>query len=117
MERTDQDFVDGLALDILSPINRTLTVQQNFSPLCGSFVSGSNGEPFFALSNYSYIIRMNETANDLVAKIELPYDPDTLESIGFNVANTYVGQLSKEKNSWIISESQRNVHVFVSHPA
>jgi hypothetical protein len=53
---------------------------------------------------------MNETANDLVAKIELPYDPDVLQSIGFDVANTYVGQLSEEKTSWAISESQRNVH-------
>lgn len=111
MERTDQDFVDGLALDILSPTNRTLIVEQNRSPLCGSFVSGSNGEPFMAVSNYSYVVRMNEIANDLVAKIELPYDPEVLQDMGVDVANTYVGVLSEDKTSWMVSESQRNVHV------
>jgi hypothetical protein len=33
MERTDQDFKDGLALDLFSPKNRTLVVKQNTSPL------------------------------------------------------------------------------------
>ena len=110
MERTDQDFVDGLALDILSPTNRTLVVYQNQSPLSGAFVSGSNGEPFLALSNYSYVVRMNETANDLIAKIELPYDPVALQKVGVTTANTYVGQLAADKASWVVSESQRNVH-------
>lgn len=31
MERTDQDFKDGLALDLFSPRNRTLVVQKNAS--------------------------------------------------------------------------------------
>jgi hypothetical protein len=117
MERTDQDFVDGLALDILSPTNRTLVVQQNQNPLSGSFVSGSNGEPFVALSNYSYVIRTNETADDLIAKIELPFDPVALQQLGVKSANTYVGQLSVDKASWTVSESQRNVHEWVVLPS
>jgi hypothetical protein len=110
MERTDQDFVDGLVLDLLSPTNRTLVVQQNQYPLSGSFVSGSNGEPFIALSNYSYVIHMNDTSNDLIAKVELPFDPVALQQMGVKSANTYVGQLSADKASWTVSESQRNVH-------
>ncbi|KAF2475301.1 uncharacterized protein BDR25DRAFT_382231 [Lindgomyces ingoldianus] len=111
MERTDQDFVDGLALDLFSPSSRTLFVQQNTSPLPGNFVSGSTGEQFIALSNYSYVIKLNETANDLIAKVELPYDPVMLQQMGIDQGNTYVGTLASDKKSWVVSESQRNVHV------
>ena len=53
---------------------------------------------------------MNETANDLIAKIELPFDPVGLQMMGVDPSNTYVGQLSADKTSWVVSESQRNVH-------
>lgn len=110
MERTDQDFQDGLALDLFSPKNRTIQVLQNMSPLPAQFMSGSNGEPFVALSNYSYILKMNETANDLIAKIEVPYDPVMLNAMGVQEANTYVARLSIDKKSWIIDDQDRNVH-------
>ncbi|KAK1716826.1 uncharacterized protein BDZ83DRAFT_587064 [Colletotrichum acutatum] len=89
MERTDQDFQDGLALDLFSPKNRTLVVQQNLTPLPGNFVTGTTGGPFMALQNYSYVISLNETANDLIAKIEIPYDPTALATIGIQESNTY----------------------------
>ncbi|KUJ24098.1 uncharacterized protein LY89DRAFT_776277 [Mollisia scopiformis] len=110
MERTDQDFKDGLALDLFSPTNRTLIVKQNKSPLAAQFITGTTGEPFVALSNYSYIIQMNETANDLIAKIEIPYDPVQLNEIGVQEANTYVATLSSDKTSWVINDATRNVH-------
>jgi hypothetical protein len=110
MERTDQDFQDGLALDLFSPKARTLVVQQNTRPLAGNFVTGTTGEPFIALSNYSYIIKMNETANDLIAKIEIPYDVEAITRLGVQEGNTYVGRLADDKTSWVIDESTRNVH-------
>jgi len=110
MDRTDQDFKDGLALDILSPKNRTLVVNQNTSPLSAQFITGTTGEPFVALSNYSYIIQMSETANDLIAKIEIPYDPEQLKKMGVQEANTYVATLAPDKMSWVIDDSTRNVH-------
>ncbi|KAH7371912.1 hypothetical protein BKA64DRAFT_269344 [Cadophora sp. MPI-SDFR-AT-0126] len=110
MERTDQDFQDGLALDLFSPKNRTLIVKQNTSPLGAQFVTGTTGEPFVALSNYSYIIQMNETANDLIAKIEIPYEPEKLNAMGIQEANTYVATLASDKKSWVVAESTRNVH-------
>ena len=48
MERTDQDFKDGLALDILSPKPRTLVVTQNKAPLAAIFMTGETGGPFVA---------------------------------------------------------------------
>lgn len=110
MTRTDQDFQDGLALDLFSPRNRTLVVTQNTSPLGAQFVIGTTGEPFVALSNYSYIIRMNETANDLIAKIEIPYDPVMLETMCVQESNTYVATLADDKMSWVIDDPTRNVH-------
>lgn len=110
MERTDQDFKDGLALDLFSPKNRTLVVKQNTSPLPAAFITGTTGEPFVALSSYSYIIQMNETANDLIAKIEVPYDPEQLKKVGVQEANTYVATLAPDKKSWVIDDSTRNVH-------
>ncbi|OAA69371.1 hypothetical protein LEL_10247 [Akanthomyces lecanii RCEF 1005] len=111
MARTDQDFVDGLALDLFSPKNRTLVVTNNTSPLPGNFVTGSTGEGFVNLSKYSCVIKFNESANDLIAKIELPYDPEALMQQGIQLANTYVGTLAADRKSWVVSETQRNVHM------
>ncbi|QDS72307.1 hypothetical protein FKW77_007460 [Venturia effusa] len=113
MERTDQDYADGLAIDLFSPSNRSFTVTQNLSPLAGNFVSGSTGETFVALSNYSYIVKTSDQAQDLIAKIELPYDPVKLAGIGIDPASTYVGKLNADKTSWVIDERTRNVHVYV----
>lgn len=110
MDRTDQDFEDGLALDLFSPKNRTLVVKQNNSPLGAQFITGTSGGPFVALSNYSYMIQMNETANDLIAKIEVPYNPVMLSMMGVPEANTYVATLSADKKSWVINDATRNVH-------
>ncbi|KAM4056005.1 putative paired amphipathic helix protein sin3a protein [Hirsutella rhossiliensis] len=111
MERTDQDFVDGLALDLFSPVNRTLVVTNNTSPLPGNFVTGSSGEGFVNLSKYSWIVKFNESAQDLIAKIEVPYDPSALKEQGIDVSNTYVGTLAADGKSWMVSEAQRNVHI------
>jgi hypothetical protein len=48
---------------------------------------------------YSYIIQMNETVNDLIAKIEIPYNPEQLNKIGVQEANTYVATLAPDKMS------------------
>lgn len=110
MERTDQDLQDGLALDLFSPKNRTLVVQQNTKPLSGRFVTGTTGETFVAVMNYSYIIKMNETAQDLIAKIEIPYDPVALAVMGVQEGNTFVGTLAADGQSWVVDETTRNVH-------
>lgn len=110
MERFDQDFADGLALDLFSPTNRTVVVNQNLQPLGGQFVTGSSGETFVALKNYSYVIKTSDNAMDLVAKIEVPYDLDMLNQMGLQESNTYVGKLADDKMSWTVDEATRNVH-------
>jgi hypothetical protein len=110
-DRTDIDFTDGLAVDVLSPTNRTFRITQNSNPLSGSFVSGTTGEGWRAIQPYSYVVQVSQPANDLIAKIELPYDPTMLNIMGIDQANTAVGKLSQDGKSWMISEPKRNVHV------
>jgi hypothetical protein len=110
MARFDQDFADGLALDLFSPKNRTVVVNQNLQPLGGQFVTGSSGEAFVALKAYSYVIKTSDNAMDLIAKIEIPYDLDMLNQMGLQESNTYVGKLADDKMSWTVNETMRNVH-------
>jgi hypothetical protein len=110
MERTDQDFKDGLALDLFSPKNRTVVVQQNMAPLPAQFVSATTGEPWVALMNYSYIIKVNDSANDLIAKIEIPYDFAKLNAHCVQESNTYVAKLAADQKSWVVNDTMRNVH-------
>jgi hypothetical protein len=110
MDRTDIDFVDGLAIDLFSPKNRTFTVQMKQNPLNGIFVTGSTGEGFRGLQRYSYVIKTNETTDDLIAKVELPYNLQQLQAAGIDASDTYVGKLAPDGKSWMIMETQRNVH-------
>ena len=87
MQRTAQSFTGGLNVDVFSPKERLLIVQANTAPLPGRFVSGSTGEPFVALSAFSSIIKTNDTANDLIAKVELPYDLSVLQQQGIDQSN------------------------------
>lgn len=110
MQRFDQDFADGFVVDLFSPSNRTLVLNQNVNPLGGQFVTGSTGESFLALQNYSYIIKTSDNAQDLIAKIEVPFDPGMLAMMGLQQAQTYVGKLAADGTSWVVDETTRNVH-------
>lgn len=62
-----------------------------------------------AFSSYSYILKLNETANDFIAKIEVQYDLGELNAMRIREANTYVGTPAADKSS-MIEEQTRNVH-------
>lgn len=112
MQRTDQDYTDGFALDMYSPVERSVMVTQKYSSLPGNFVTGSTGEGFIALSEYSYLVKVNETANDLIAaKVEVPFNSTKVKEMGIDISNLFAGKMSHDKKSWVVVESQRNVHV------
>ncbi|CAG8979642.1 hypothetical protein HYALB_00011526, partial [Hymenoscyphus albidus] len=111
MVRTDQDFKDGFVIDVFSPKARTVVVTQNMTPLGAKFVSGTQGENFVAISNYSYQIKTNDSANDLIAKIEIPFQPQMLDQMNVSSANTFVAVLAPDGRSWVVDDSIRNVHV------
>lgn len=112
MQRTDQDFIDGLAIDLFSPTPRSLVVNQKSPPSApASAVRGTTGEPWIFIYNYSWVINLNETALDLVgAKIEAPYDPVELKRLGVTDDNTYVARLSGDGKSWVVDDATRNIH-------
>ena len=110
MGRTDFDIVDGFTLDTFSPKARNVVINQNLNPLPGNFVSGTTGEPYIAVSNYSYVIKTSDAANDLIAKIEIPYDPQVVVAMGVPEANLVVGTLAPDGKSWIVNEKNANVH-------
>jgi hypothetical protein len=112
MQRTDQDFEDGFAVDLFSPKPRTLIVRTKQPPSApATSVQGSTGEPWVAVLDYSWVITLNETANDLVgAKVEAPYDLARLRAMGLTDDNTYVGRLSADGKSWIVDDTTRNIH-------
>ena len=112
MERTDQDFEDGFAVDLFSPSPRTFVVKKKSPPSApASSVQGTTGEPWVAVLNYSWVITVNESAFDLVgAKVECPYDPVLLRSMGLTDDNTYVGRLAADGKSWLVDDTSRNIH-------
>jgi len=110
MVRTVSLFVDGMVIDVMSPENRTLSVDRNMTPLNGSFVTGSTGGSFRALQRYSYLVRLDAPANNLVASMEIPFLNETLQRLNIDAANLYVGKLAADGKSWEVMENMRNVH-------
>lgn len=74
------------------------------------FMTGGTGVPFVALQNYSYIIKTGDSASDLIAKIEIPYDLTFLAQQGILEANTYVASLAADGRSWTVNDATRNMH-------
>jgi hypothetical protein len=103
----------GFNLEIYSPSNRTLTVAQNMSPMPVQYISGVSGSNYRALSSYSYQIQTNGPAVDLIAALEIPYDPVKLLAFGVDPSNAFVGKLSADNQSWVIVESQNAVDMLV----
>jgi hypothetical protein len=107
-------FDDGFTLDIFSPENRTVTVNQNNSPLAVQFISGTTGGQYTALTSYSYQVQTGGQAvpaTDLIAQLSLPYNPTTLMQFGVDPSNAFIGKLSTDNASWVIVDSQTAVNM------
>jgi hypothetical protein len=96
-------------MDVYSPSNRSLTVGQNTNPMAVQYVSGSTGGIYRALSPYSYKIQTTGPAVDLIASLQVPYDPIKLLAFGVDPSNAFVGKLASDNQSWVIVESQTAV--------
>lgn len=93
-------------MDVYSPSNRSLTVAQNTNPMSVQYISGSTGGNYRALSPYSYIIQTAGAAVDLIASLQIPYDPIKLLAFGVDPSNSFVGKLSSDNQSWVIVDAQ-----------
>jgi hypothetical protein len=103
-------FLKGLNVDVYAPTNRTFTVAMNNNPMTGRFVTGTTGQQFVGLLGYSYVIQSNTNASDLIARIEMPYDPTKLALVGIDPSNTFIGKMASDGKSWQVVNSARNVN-------
>jgi len=98
---------DGLILSTYSPQARTVTIQSKTAPrLPGSKVAGFSNSAFVAINDHSYIIKLNDTASDIVARLELPYVAASLADLRVDPAGLYVGRLADDGASWVVDPSQ-----------
>lgn len=58
------------------------------------------------------MIETNEPANDLIAKIEIPYDPLRLQNASINEADTYIAQLASDKKAWMVMDDRITVQKY-----
>jgi len=103
-------FPDGSRIETFSQSQRQLLVNQNQSPLPGNQVTGSTGQPFIALSQSSIVIQTNGATDLVGGQIELPMNQQQLQSMGINMANTFVAKLSSDRMSWMIMETIKSVN-------
>jgi hypothetical protein len=82
-----------------------MTVTQNMSPMTGRYVTGdANGGFYRAVSAYSWIVQTSDQAQDLIATLNIPYDPNMLEAYQVDPSNTFVARLAPDNQSWVLGE-------------
>lgn len=79
--------------------------------MTGLFTTGTNGGRYRAVSGASYVLKTNEPADDVVARVEIPWDPERLSRVGVDPANTFVGKLSTNNQSWDIMHAKSEVNM------
>jgi hypothetical protein len=79
-------------------------------PMTGRFVTGSNGGSYRGLTAYSYMLKTNDISNDVIAKVEIPYDPTRLTQFGVDSANTFVGHMAADNKSWVLEDEVLDVN-------
>ena len=83
------------------------------NPMTGRFTSGTTGGAYRGLSGYSYLLQTNDIGNDVIARVQLPWDPSTLTQLGVDPSNTFVGKLAADNQSWIIQDEKLDVDKYV----
>lgn len=81
------------------------------SPMTGRFATGTAGGMYRGLTAYSYMMKTNDAATDLIARVEVPWDPMELFSLGVDPSNTYVGKLSADNQSWALNDLRTDVNM------
>lgn len=110
MQLNSLQFPDNSKIETFSQSQRQIIVNQNPNPLSANHVVGSTGQPFVQLSQNSMTIQTNK-ANDLVgAQIEMSFDPNVLQQMNVSPDNTFVAELSSDRQAWIVQEGIKSVN-------
>ncbi|KAI1851558.1 hypothetical protein JX266_003020 [Neoarthrinium moseri] len=103
-------FPDNSKIETFSQAQKQIIVNQNPNPLSANHVVGSTGQPFVQLSPNSMTIQTNKATDLVGAQIEMPIDPAVIQQMGVSSDNTFVAQLSPDRQAWIIMEGIKSVN-------
>jgi hypothetical protein len=84
------------------------------APMTGRFVTGTTGGSYRGLTAYSYMLKTNDESNDVIAKVEIPYDPSRLTQFGVDSSNTFVGRMAVDNRSWVLEDQTLDVNKYVA---
>lgn len=94
---------------MFSPSNQTVTVVKNNTPLPVQYISGTTGGNYRALTPYSYVVQTGSQAVDLIAELDIAYDPVKLLAFNVDPSNAFVVKLATDNSSWVNVPSRTTV--------
>ncbi|KAI4602843.1 hypothetical protein KJ359_008063 [Pestalotiopsis sp. 9143b] len=103
-------FPDNSKIETFSQAQKQIIVNQNPNPLSANHVVGSTGQPFVQLSQNSMTIQTNKATDLVGGQVEMSIDPNILQQSGVSPDNTFVAQLSPDRQAWIIMEPVKSVN-------
>ncbi|KAF7514506.1 hypothetical protein G7054_g15254 [Neopestalotiopsis clavispora] len=103
-------FPDNSKIETFSQSQKQIIVNQNPNPLSANHVVGSSGQPFVQLSQNSMTIQTNKATDLVGGQVEMSIDPNLLQQAGVSPDNTFVAQLSPDRQAWIIMEGIKSVN-------
>ncbi|ETS75866.1 hypothetical protein PFICI_12810 [Pestalotiopsis fici W106-1] len=103
-------FPDNSKIETFSQSQKQIIVNQNPNPLSANHVVGSSGQPFVQLSQNSMTIQTNKATDLVGGQVEMSIDPNILQQAGVSPDNTFVAQLSPDRQAWIIMEGVKSVN-------
>lgn len=103
-------FPDNSKIETFSQSQKQIIVNQNPNPLSANHVVGSTGQPFVQLSQNSLTIQTDKATDLVGAQIEMSIDPNVIQQMGVSADNTFVAQLSADKQAWVIMEGVKSVN-------
>lgn len=103
-------FPDNSKIETFSQVQKQIIVNQNPNPLSANHVVGSTGQPFVQLSKSSMTIQTNKATDLVGGQIEMSIDPAVLQQMGVSADNTFVAQLSSDRQAWVITEGVKTVN-------
>ncbi|KAG0140502.1 hypothetical protein CROQUDRAFT_674614 [Cronartium quercuum f. sp. fusiforme G11] len=120
--RTVIQYTDGLNIDTISTNPHTLNVELNQQPPSTDFVTPLDpsrrpvGGPWVPLTGYSYVMSFeNSNPDDLIMRIQVPYNQDQLNARGVSDSNVYLALYEPMRGGWVIdvdrSENRRDARI------
>ncbi|KAF8740468.1 AAA domain, partial [Rhizoctonia solani] len=118
IQPTSLTFPDGLHLLLYSPSAQNVSIEKKdqpsapsgfVTPLDSAAVSLGSGS-WMAMYNYSWSINFeSQSADDVIATIEVPYSRETLQELGIRYENTFVAKFDSIRGGWVIDTSKASI--------